>query len=130
MYRLQWLAIISSLLEPLKFLRAGKNKLPFCLLCGNNNVNGPFENGLSKFHGKTVIPLCLVVFGEVNEDLDKVTQCLAGQEAASPASEAEEGLTISPLVNTSTRIGKEEPTVLCYHNSNKQLIRNKNMQHL
>ena len=62
---------------------------------GNNNVIGPFENALSQFHGKTVIPLCFGGFGEVNEDLDKVIQCLA-REAAS----TDEGLTISPLVNT------------------------------
>jgi hypothetical protein len=63
---------------------------------GNYNVIGPFENRLSQFHGKTIIPLCSGVFGEVNknEDIDKVTQCLA-REAAS----TEEGLTISPLVN-------------------------------
>jgi hypothetical protein len=44
---------------------------------------------------KTIIPLCFGVFGEVNEDFDKVIQCLA-REAAS----TDEGLTISPLVNT------------------------------
>ena len=43
---------------------------------GNNNVIGPFKNALSQFHGKTIIPLCFSAFGEVNEDLDKVIQCL------------------------------------------------------
>ena len=37
---------------------------------GNNNVIGPFENALSQFHGKTIIPLCFGAFGEVNEDLE------------------------------------------------------------
>ena len=46
--------------------------------------------------------LCVLVRldGEVNEDLDKVTQCLA-REAAS----TQEGLTISPLVNTDRKGG-------------------------
>ena len=47
---------------------------------GNNNVIGPFENALSQFHGKTIIPLCFGGFGEVNEDLDKVIH-LAGNVA-------------------------------------------------
>ena len=34
---------------------------------GNNNVIGPFENTLSPFHGKTVIPLSFGAFGEVNK---------------------------------------------------------------
>jgi len=67
---------------------------------GNNNVIGPFENALSQFHGKTIISLCFGAFGEVNEDLDKVIQCLA-REAAS----TDEGLTISPLVNTDRKGG-------------------------
>ena len=29
---------------------------------GNNNVIGPFENALSQFHGKTIIPLCFGAF--------------------------------------------------------------------
>jgi hypothetical protein len=73
---------------------------------GNNNVIGPFKNALlSQSHGKKIIPLCFGAFGEVNEDLDKVTQCLA-REAAS----TEEGLTISPLVNTDR---KERKYALC-----------------
>ena len=68
---------------------------------------------LSQFHGKSIIPLCFCAFGEENEDLDKVIQCLA-REAAS----TDEGLTISPL---STRIGKEEPTILCYNNTDELL---------
>jgi hypothetical protein len=64
----------------------------------NNNVIGPFEQyTITIPQLKTIIPLCFGVFGEVlneDEDLDKVTQCLA-REAAS----TEEGLTISPLVN-------------------------------
>ena len=74
---------------------------------GNNNVIGPFKNALSQFHGKSIIPLCFGAFGEVDEDLDKVTQCLA-REAAS----TEEGLTIfSPLVNTDR---KERRSILHY----------------
>jgi hypothetical protein len=42
---------------------------------GNNNIIGPFQNALSQFHGKRIIPLCFGAFGEVNEDLDKVIQC-------------------------------------------------------
>ena len=53
-----------------------------------------------KFHGKTIIPLCFGGFGEVNEDLDKVIQCLAREAASS-----DEGLTISPLVNTDRKGG-------------------------
>jgi len=68
---------------------------------GNNNVIGPFENALSQFYRKTVIPLCLGAFGEVNEDLDKVTQECLAREAAS----TQEGLTISPLVNTGRKGG-------------------------
>ena len=67
---------------------------------GNNNVVGPFENALTQFHGKTIIPLCFGAFGEVNEDLDKVIQCLAREAASS-----DEGLTISPLVNTDRKGG-------------------------
>ena len=29
---------------------------------GNNNVVGPFENALTQFHGKTIIPLCFGAF--------------------------------------------------------------------
>ena len=39
-------------------------------------------------------------FCEVNEDLDKVIQCLAREAASS-----DEGLTISPLVNTDRKGG-------------------------
>ena len=60
----------------------------------------PFENALTQFHGKTIIPLCFGAFGEVNEDLDKVIQCLAREAASS-----DEGLTISPLVNTDRKGG-------------------------
>ena len=67
---------------------------------GSNGITGPFENALSQFHCKTIIPLCFGAFGEVNEDLDKVIQCLA-REAAS----TDEGLTISPLVNTDRKGG-------------------------
>jgi hypothetical protein len=57
---------------------------------GSNGITGSFENALSQFHCKTI--LCVGAFGEeVNEDLDKVIQCLA-REAAS----TDEGLTISP----------------------------------
>jgi hypothetical protein len=58
-----------------------------------------FENALSQFHCQTIIPL-FGAFGEVNEDLDKVIQCLA-REAAS----TDKGLTISPLVNTDRKGG-------------------------
>jgi hypothetical protein len=69
---------------------------------GNNNVIGLFENALSQFHGKKIIPLCFGAFvGEANEDLDKVIQCLAREAAAS----TEEGLIISPLVNTDRKGG-------------------------
>ena len=49
-----------------------------------------------------VLPLCFGAFGEVNEDLDNVVQCLA-REAASTS--IQEGLTISPLVNTDRKGG-------------------------
>ena len=82
---------------------------------GNDNVIGPFENALSQFHGKSIIPLCFCAFGEVNEDLDKVIQCLA-REAAS----TDEGLTISPLVNTDRKGGAYQiPTSYC-SNSRKR----------
>ena len=67
---------------------------------GNTNVIGPFENALSQFHGKSIIPPCFGAFGEVNEDLDKVIQCLA-REAAS----TDEGLTISPLTSMERKGG-------------------------
>ena len=60
---------------------------------------------LSQFHGKTIIPLCFGAFGEVNEDLDKVIQCLAREAASS-----DEGLTISPLVNTNMQ--QQQPNVI------------------
>jgi hypothetical protein len=62
---------------------------------GSNGITGPYENALSQFHFKTIIPLCFGAFGEVNEDLDKVIQCLA-REAAS----TDEGLTNLTFVNT------------------------------
>jgi hypothetical protein len=50
---------------------------------------------------KQLFLLCVFgAFGEVNEDLDKVIQCLA-REAAS----TDKGLTISPLVNTDRKGG-------------------------
>ena len=66
----------------------------------------------SKLHSdnscKTIIPLCFGAFGEVNEDLDKVIQCLA-REAAS----TDEGLTISPQWRSLSYYATTIPTGYC-----------------
>ena len=77
-----------------------------------------FENALSQFHRKALIPLCLSAIGEVNEDLDKVTQCLA-REAAS----IEQGLTISPLVNTDRKGGAYSIMLQQFYNNSDELFR-------
>ena len=67
---------------------------------GNNDIVGPFEAAQGRFYRGQVIPLCFGAFGETNEDLDKIIRRLA-REAAS----GDDGMTISPLVNTDRKGG-------------------------
>ena len=62
--------------------------------CGEGKKRGKGEEG-KMCCVKPRWTQCFGAFGEVNEDLDKVVQCLAREAASS-----DEGLTISPLVNT------------------------------
>lgn len=65
-----------------------------------SNVLGPFAASQSRFHCGQVIPLCAGWFGDINEDFGKVIRTLARTAAA-----GEDGMTISPLVNTDRRGG-------------------------
>ena len=67
---------------------------------GNNDIVGPFEASQSRFYRGQVIPLCAGWFGEINEDFDKIIYTLA-REAAS----GENGMTVSPLINTDRKGG-------------------------
>ncbi len=56
---------------------------------------GLFQTAQTQFYRKGVILLCIGRYGEIKADFDKVLQQLA-QEAAA----GQDGLTISPLINT------------------------------
>ena len=63
-------------------------------------IVGPFEAAQRRFYRGQVIPLIFGAFGDINEDADKIIRRLA-REAAS----GDDGMTISPLVNTDRKGG-------------------------
>ena len=67
---------------------------------GSEGVVGPFEAAQKHFYRGQVIPLCAGWFGEINEDFEKVITALAKEAAA-----GEDGMTVSPLVNTDRKGG-------------------------
>ena len=67
---------------------------------GEQGIVGPFEAAAGRFVGGQVIPLVAGWFGEVNKDFEKVISVLARHAAAS-----DDGLTISPLINTDRKGG-------------------------
>jgi hypothetical protein len=67
---------------------------------GSGPAVGPFEAAQSRFYRGQVIPICAGWFGEIGEDFEKVIRILA-REAAS----GDDGMTISPLVNTDKKGG-------------------------
>jgi len=64
------------------------------------NVVGPFAAAQTRFFRGQVIPLCAGWFGEVNEDFVKIIRTLAKHAAA-----GDDGMTISPLINTDRKGG-------------------------
>eukprot|EP00956_Cyclotella_meneghiniana_P033359 scaffold95312_cov21-Cyclotella_meneghiniana.AAC.2 len=69
---------------------------------GNGRITGPFQSPQNQFHCGQVIPLCAEAnsFGEVNHDFTRLIKVLAREASAS-----EEGISISPLVNTDRKGG-------------------------
>ena len=67
---------------------------------GNNVLVRPFQVAQSRFYHGTVIPICAEWFGEIGEDFGKIIKLLA-REAAS----GDNGMSISPLVNTDRKGG-------------------------
>ena len=67
---------------------------------GDNDIVGPFQAAQSRFHKGGVIPLCAGWFGEIGGDFEKVIRLLAREATAS-----DDGMTISPLVNTDRKGG-------------------------
>ena len=63
-------------------------------------VVGPFSAAQAQFFQRQVIPLCAGPFGEIGEDFSKILKTLARQAAAS-----NDGLVISPLVNSDRKGG-------------------------
>ena len=70
-------------------------------------IVGPFEASQNRFYWGQVIPICAGWFGEIGEDFTKIIRLLA-REAAS----GDDGLTISPLVNTDRKGGGAFPIML------------------
>ena len=75
-----------------------------------DSVVGPFTAAQSRFFRGQVIPLCAGWFGEINEDFSKIIRTLAKEAAA-----GDDGVTISPLVNSDKR---EELLQSCSNSSN------------
>ena len=67
---------------------------------GNDATVGPFEAAQQRFYRGQIIPLCAGWYGDVNEDFEKILRILARQAAAS-----DDGLSVSPLVNTDRKGG-------------------------
>jgi len=67
---------------------------------GTSDTVGPFEAAQQRFFCKQVIPICAGWYGEINEDFEKIIRLLA-REAAS----GDDGLKISPLINTDRKGG-------------------------
>ena len=67
---------------------------------GDNDVVGPFEAAQSRFYRGQVIPICAGWFREIGEDFEKIIKVLA-REAVS----GDDGMSISPLVNTDRKGG-------------------------
>ncbi len=67
---------------------------------GTSDTVGPFEAAQQRFYCKQVIPICAGWYGEINEDFEKIIRLLA-REAAS----GDDGLKISPLINTDRKGG-------------------------
>ena len=67
---------------------------------GTGNVLRPFQAAQGRFYRDKIIPMVAGWFGEIGEDFEKVIKVLARAAAS-----GDEGLTISPLVNTDRKGG-------------------------
>ena len=67
---------------------------------GTGNVVGPFQAEQGIFYRGQIIPMVAGWFGEIGEDFEKVIKVVARLAAT-----GDEGLTISPLVNTNRKGG-------------------------
>ena len=83
-----------------KFKRLDNNFATDVVGDGNNGITGPFEAAQKHFYRGQVIPLCAGWFGEINEDFEKVILTMAREAAA-----GEDGMALSPLVNTDIKGG-------------------------
>ena len=90
--------VLSDYRRRLKIL--DKHFAPDVVGDGEQGIVGPFEAAAGRFVGGQVIPLVAGWFGEVNKDFEKVISVLARHAAAS-----DDGLTISPLINTDRKGG-------------------------
>ena len=66
----------------------------------SGGVEGPFSAAMNRFYKGQVIPLVAGAFGETNKDFNEIIKILAKEAAAT-----DDGLTISPLVNTDRKGG-------------------------
>lgn len=66
----------------------------------SGNVVGPFQAAQGRFYRGQIIPMVAGWVGEIEEDFEKVIKVLARAAAS-----GDEGLTISPLVNTDRKGG-------------------------
>ena len=83
-----------------KFKRLDNNFATDVVGDGNNGITGPFEAAQKHFYRGQVIPLCAGWFGEINEDFENVILTMAREAAA-----GEDGMAVSPLVNTDRKGG-------------------------
>ena len=67
---------------------------------GGDDIVGPFQMVQGRFCRGRVIPLCAGGFGEISRDFEKTIYLLARAAAA-----GEDGMTISPLINTDRKGG-------------------------
>jgi len=65
-----------------------------------SDMTGPFQMVHQRFHKCQVIPLTAGWFGEIRKDFKGVTKLLAREAAA-----GDDGMTVSPLVNTDRKGG-------------------------
>ena len=67
---------------------------------GSNDIVGPFEASQQRFYRGQVVPMCSGWFGEIGGEFEKIIWQIAREAAA-----GDDGLTISPLVNTDRKGG-------------------------
>ena len=67
---------------------------------GDGDVTGPFEQAQNRFWKGQVILICAGWFGEINKDFERIIQLIAREAAA-----GDDGIKISPLINTDRKGG-------------------------